>query len=86
MTGPHADAAQPGARPLHIVMVVDGFYPSTGGSEMQARLLARELASRGHTVEVVCPQLDRRMAPSEKIDGIPVTRITYPEVRRLGHR
>lgn len=72
------------AEPLRILLVVDGRYPATGGAEMQARLLARSLAAAGHRVEVLAPRLDPRLPVHESIDGVPLTRLAYPRVRRLG--
>jgi len=37
---------------MRIVLVSQRFYPMVGGIETQARTVARELAGRGHTVEV----------------------------------
>jgi glycosyltransferase involved in cell wall biosynthesis len=70
--------------PLRILIVVDGLFPATGGAEMQARLLGRELTAAGHSVEFVAPLLDRRMARSEVIDGLQLTRLAYPRIRLLG--
>lgn len=79
-----AEAGGAPAGALRILLVVDGFYPSTGGSEMQVRLLARAFTAAGHHVEIVAPQLDTTMATSERLDGIEVTRIAYPHVRIVG--
>lgn len=65
-------------------MVVDGRYPATGGAEMQARLLSAALAQLGHRVQVLAPRLDRRHPRRERIDGIPVRRLSYPRIRILG--
>jgi glycosyltransferase involved in cell wall biosynthesis len=71
-------------RPMRILLVVDGYYPSTGGAEMQARLVSRALAAAGHRVEVVAPWLDRKLPRTETLDGVPLTRLAYPRVRLLG--
>lgn len=84
-----SDNASPAAvpcdeRPLRILMVVDGRYPATGGAEMQARLMSRVLAARGHAVRIVAPRLDPAQARVEIIDGIEVRRLAYPRVKLLG--
>ena len=61
-------------KPLRIMMVVDGYYPSVGGAELQAGLLAAGLVRDGNRVKIV----------SEVIDGITVERISYPRIRFLG--
>ena len=70
--------------PLRLLVVVDGFYPSTGGAEMQARLLCRAFADAGHEVRVLAPWLDETRPVREMMDGVPVERICYPKIRRLG--
>ena len=69
---------------LAILLVVDGRYPATGGAEIQARLLARSLASVGHRVEILAPLLVAGMRQSEILDGVAVTRLAYPRIRLLG--
>jgi glycosyltransferase involved in cell wall biosynthesis len=65
-------------------MVVEGFYPSTGGAEMQAGLLSRSLLAAGHHVRILTPRLDRSRPVNETIDGVAVERIAYPRVRIVG--
>lgn len=69
---------------LRILLVVDGRYPSTGGAEMQARLLARTFVAAGHDVRILVPRLDPSLPLEERIDGVPVLRLAYPRVRLLG--
>ena len=71
-------------RKSRILMVVDGFYPSTGGAEMQARLLSRSFAGAGHDVTVVVPRLDRSLPVHDTLDGVKVERIAYPKARLIG--
>jgi len=71
-------------RPLRILMVVDGRYPTTGGAEMQARLLSSAFAKAGHSVRVLTPRLEASQPLHERIDGIEVERIAYPRMRGLG--
>lgn len=70
--------------PLRILMVVDGRYPTTGGAEMQARLLSSAFARAGHSVRVLAPRLEASQLLHERIDGIEVERIAYPRMRGLG--
>ncbi len=71
-------------RPLRVLMVVDGRYPATGGAEMQARLLGASFAAAGHDVHVLVPHLDRSLPAQGFVDGIPVTRLSYPRIKGLG--
>lgn len=75
------DAA--GAR-LRLLVVVDGFFPSLGGAEMQARLLCRAFAGAGHEVRALAPWLDETRPLTETLDGVPLERIRYPKIRLLG--
>lgn len=72
-----------GAR-LRLLVVVDGFYPSLGGAEIQARMLCRVFAEAGHAVRVLSPWLDHTLPVRETLDGVPLERIRYPKIRRLG--
>jgi glycosyltransferase involved in cell wall biosynthesis len=72
-----------GAR-LRLLVVVDGFYPSTGGAEMQARLQCRAFAEAGHEVRALAPWLDETRPLRETIDGVALERIPYPKIRGLG--
>lgn len=73
-----------GKKMLRILLVVDGYYPSTGGSELQVNLLSRALKAEGHRVEIVAPWLDRSKPLAEFIDDVPVTRLAYPKIKLLG--
>ena len=84
-SAPRAAAARPGAHvPLRLWVVVDGFFPSTGGAEMQARLLSRVLRDAGHEVRILAPRLDPRLPVRDEVDGVPLERVPYPRVRILG--
>lgn len=48
------------------------FVERIGGAEVQAWLLARELATRGHSVSYVCESLSGRGGMVETIDGVQV--------------
>jgi glycosyltransferase involved in cell wall biosynthesis len=55
---------------VKILQVTDNYAPATGGLERTVQLLARELAARGHHVEVAT--LSRLDAPAREAEG-PVT-------------
>lgn len=58
---------------MNICIVAKYYYGErVGGAEVQAWLLARELASRGHTVSYVCESLSGRDGTREAIDGVQV--------------
>ena len=80
---PSTDHA-PSAKPLRILMVVDGQYPATGGAEMQVRLLSATFARQGHQVQILAPRLYPSQALRETIDGISVQRIAYPRIKGMG--
>ena len=42
-----------------ILLVVDGFYPTIGGTELQVELLSEAFQARGHEVQVLAPWLER---------------------------
>ena len=50
--------AEPGARPLHIAIVIERFVPSAGGVENAAWQVARELRRQGERVTVVARAFD----------------------------
>lgn len=61
---------------MRLLILAAQYHPVVGGSEVQARLLAREFKRRGHEVEVWTRRIDSRHASSEVLDSV--------EVRRLG--
>ncbi len=72
---------------LRICMVMESSYPVVGGggAEGQLRTLSRHLCDLGHRVTVVVPMTP--LAPQkehDEIDGVPLYRIPYPQVRLLG--
>ncbi len=85
-TLPQASDIAPSATraPLRVLMVVEGYYPSTGGAELQAGLLSRSLLAAGHHVRILTPRLDPSRPVNETIDGVAVERIAYPRVRIVG--
>ncbi|MCX6995552.1 MAG: glycosyltransferase family 4 protein [Kiritimatiellaeota bacterium] len=59
-------------------MLVGSYAPdSEGGSERQCRLLARELAARGHTVDVLTFRQTRRAPVFDEADGVRVRRFGW---------
>ena len=65
-------------RPLSIVMVSAGFWPSIGGAERQALELSAALAARGHRVTVLTRRVGVLPA-AETVRGVAVRRLTSPE-------
>lgn len=82
---PQADLVR--QTPLHVLMLLGGAYPPAkgGGTELQARTLAAGLRRRGHRVTVLAPRSTRGpQRRIDRLDGIPVCRLSYPRVRVLG--
>lgn len=69
---------------LRILLVIDSFFPGTGGTERQLAQLAPRLKASGHHVEILCPRLLPSMPLREDLDGIPVRRVAYPRFRKIG--
>jgi glycosyltransferase involved in cell wall biosynthesis len=62
-------------RKLRILMPSIYFPPRVGGIESHVYYLARELARRGHQVEIVTTRTERQSARLETVDGIRVHRL-----------
>ena len=45
--------------PVNLLIVVDGYFPSFGGSERQVEVLAEGFYRAGHQVHILAPRLDR---------------------------
>jgi L-malate glycosyltransferase len=73
-------------RGLRILMILESEYSPRGGggAESQVRTLAHHLQALGHQVTVVTPQPRSGEARDERIDGVAVTRLRYPRIRKLG--
>lgn len=67
-----------------ILFVVDGFYPTIGGTELQVELLSEAFQARGHDVQVLAPWMERQRPQQELIRGVKTTRIGYPRIRGIG--
>nr|WP_255783757.1 glycosyltransferase [Lysobacter chinensis] len=68
-------------------MVLDGPFPSDrgGGAEAQVGLLAAAMRKRRQRVTVVTPMAaGGPMTPVSRVNGVPVCRLRYPRIRRLG--
>ncbi len=63
------------SKKLKILMVAPQFYPMTGGYEIAALRLSRALVQRGHTVEVVTEQRNKKWKKYEVLDGVIINRI-----------
>jgi len=61
-----------------VVFAVPDYAPSTGGTTTQVRLLARELAARGHDVRVVTRRRKRSWPRSEVLGALRVDRVGLP--------
>lgn len=59
---------------MRLLLTSDFFHPQIGGAERQVRLLAAELHSRGHVVEVVTVR-QAGMSARDEVDGVPVHRL-----------
>ena len=67
-----------------ILLVVDGFYPTIGGTELQVELLSESFQARGHQVQVLVPWMHPERPRVEMIRGVKTTRIDYPRIKALG--
>ena len=64
-------------RPLKVVMVSAGFWPSIGGAERQALELSAALAARGHRVTVLTRRVGG-LPPREERRGVSIRRLPSP--------
>lgn len=71
-------------RLARILLVVDGYYPARGGTELQVELLSAAFLARGHEVQVVAPAMYTGRPAVELISGVKTTRIGYPRIKGLG--
>jgi L-malate glycosyltransferase len=70
---------------MHVLMLLEGEFPTMGGAERQMETLALALTVRGERVTVLLPRL-RREYPAGPGDhrGLRLFRIGYPALRLLG--
>ena len=66
---------------MDVGFVCHGWYPDPGGVESHTRDLARELATRGHRVHVLCLSYDPAREPysvqDEEVEGVRIRRMAY---------
>lgn len=67
-----------------ILLVVDGYYPSNGGTELQVQLISEAFKKRGHVVQLVVPWMHPDRPKTEYVRGVKVTRIGYPHIKGVG--
>lgn len=70
--------------PLKILLVVDSYFPAVGGTERQLAQLAPRFSELGHNVEILCAQLRPNDPVRDQISGVPVRRIAFPRIWKLG--
>lgn len=71
--------------PMHVLMLLEGHFPSMGGAERQLEAVSRGLQARGHQVTLVLPQMDHSQpAGASQLDGLDLWRIGYPAVPLFG--
>jgi glycosyltransferase involved in cell wall biosynthesis len=71
-------------KPLSVLMVIESYLPSTGGTECQLSALAGELKARNVQVEVLTEQRYPEWPLLEEVAGTRVHRLPYPRIRFLG--
>lgn len=60
---------------MKIVQVSPFYKPHIGGVESHVAVISRELASRGHDVEIITSRYDKSLPKTEEIDGVNITRV-----------
>lgn len=63
---------------------ISSYFPTVGGGETHARLLARELARRGWPVTILTRQRDRTWPRTERLEQTTIRRVGPAGVPRLG--
>jgi len=67
-----------------VLILINGYHPKIGGAERQAEALALALLKKGCRVQVLTLRFDKSLKKDEVVNGIPVTRISYPSLPFLG--
>ncbi len=62
-------------KPLSLGLFIQHFPPYLGGAEIQAKLLAEELARQGHQVEVATTRFSRNLPPKSALGDINIWRL-----------
>lgn len=67
-------------------MVLESNYPTEGGggAEGQLRTLSRWLTEHGVGVHIIVPMREWDTHEDDAVDGVPVWRVPYPRIRKLG--
>ena len=71
-------------RSVRVCLLTDSFHPVVGGGEGQARLLARTLRERGNYIAVLTQHRFAESPRQEVLDGVDVTRVGTPGLKRWG--
>jgi glycosyltransferase involved in cell wall biosynthesis len=64
--------------------LISSYYPTIGGGETHARLLARELAARGWPITILTRRRKTEWAPVEDMEGTTIRRVRPTGLPRLG--
>ena len=70
-----------------VLMVLESMFPTKGGggAETQVRTLGRHLIEQGVPVSLLSPMVGYgSQSPTDVVDGIGVTRISYPKLPAVG--
>lgn len=76
-----------GSSSKRVMMVLESHYPTAGGggAEGQLRTISRYLANNGVDVQVIVPMReDGPQTERDAVDGLPVWRIPFPKLRKIG--
>jgi len=70
---------------LSVLMLLEAEFPAMGGAERQVETLCNALLDDGQQVMVLVPRINRALPAGADMQGrIPVWRINYPPIRRMG--
>lgn len=61
---------------LRILLVAEHFWPEVGGAQVMLRRLAGAWSELGHAVTVLTFRWDRRVPPTESVDGLSIIRLS----------
>src|SRR5207245_5830804 len=77
ISSPSAPVVTP-PRALRVLLTPSAYYPHVGGIEEMTRQLALALRVRGHEVSVLTNRWPPGVSPSETLESIAITRLTFP--------
>lgn len=69
---------------MTVLMLIDNYFPLVGGAEKQADALGWQFVENGVKVLVVTERKEKDWKAHELVNGIPVTRLSFPKVRVIG--